>query len=193
VSRGDRVEAMAARLTDTIVRYGFPQSEVDQIVRAYWLGMERRSELTEHHPAQLHPARTMLILLHDCDVRSADVLSAAAVVDTAAPRFAVPESAVTEQLGSAVAEIAAAVPTPQGAGEELLEQLLVAERAVQLVALAERLDFARHLHLLPDENWPREHMLVSAVYLPLAQRTDALLGRRFARWVDAFARRRLER
>ena len=192
MSEVDRAEAMAARLTDTFLHSGVPEGDAHSVVRAYWLAMERRRDLDVEHPMALHPARTVLILFHDCRVRDAAVLSAAAAIDTHASTRAVPCSTLASEVGAGAAQVCADVPVPQVAGEELLEALLIAEHNAQLIALAERLDFARHLHLLPDENWGREHALVRAVYLPVALRADEMLGRRFARWVDAFGRRRLK-
>ncbi len=192
MSVGDRVSAMASRLTDTLTLAGVTAQDSATVLRAYWLAMEtRREQLTEHHAALLHPARSALILFHDVSVRDASLLSAASVLDTHQPVLAPSLGAVEAELGSEVARIAGAVPTLDSAGDELLEQLLVAERDVQLAALAERLDFARHLHLITEDNWAQEHELISSVYLPVAVRTNPLLGRRFAWWVDAFGRRRL--
>ena len=191
MSEVDRAEAMAARLTDTFLRSGIPPSEIDRILRVYWLAMERRRDLDAEHPMALHPARTVLILFHDCSVRDAVVLSAAAAIDTQISMRAVPCALLASEVGEGAAELCALVPAPESAGDELLEELLTADHDAQLIALAERLDFARHLHLLPEENWAREHELAREVYLPLALRTDPMLGRRYARWVDAFGRRRL--
>ena len=182
---------MAARLTDTFIRSGFSSIDVDRVLRAYWLALEHRRGLPEDHPMALHPARTVLILFHDCGIHDAVMLSAAAVIDSTVPRRSVPVDVVAAELGERAAELRTAVPVPERAGEELLEQLLIAEPAAQLIALAERLDFARHLHLLPEENWLREHELIRSVYLPLALRADPMLARRFSRWADSFGRRRL--
>jgi hypothetical protein len=182
---------MAARLTDTFLHSGLSSIDVDRVLRAYRLAMERRRGLAEDHPMALHPARTVLILFHDCGIQDAVILSAAAAIDSSVPKRSVPAGVVAAELGEKAAELSAAVPVPDVAGDELLEQMLIAEPEVQLIALAERLDFARHLHLLPGENWPREHELVRSVYLPVALRADPVLGRRFSRWADSFGRRRL--
>ena len=182
---------MAARLTDTFIRSGLSSIDVDRVLRAYWLALEHRRGLPEDHPMALHPARTVLILFHDCGIHDAVMLSAAALIDSSVPQRSVPADVVAAELGEKAGELKAAVPVPEAAGEELLEQMLTAEPAAQLIALAERLDFARHLHLLPEENWLREHELIRTVYLPVALRADPMLGRRFSRWVDSFGRRRL--
>src|SRR5262245_50060212 len=160
---------MAGRLTETLHSWRTPEADIERITHAYWLALDlRRTRMDEHHPALLHPARSVLILFHDVNVRDARVLSAAAVVDTSAPELEPSRSAVEDRLGPDVVELVAAVPRPTEAGAELLEQLLVAEREIQLIALAERLDYARHLHLISDEGWAQEHALVRDVYLPIA-------------------------
>ena len=191
MSNVDRAEAMAARLRDTFLRSGLAHGDIEQVLRAYWLAMARRRDLADEHPMALHPARTVLILFHDCSVHAADVLSAATAIDTHTSTRAVPCAVLGAEAGAVSAELCAAVPVPEKAGELLLEELLSAEHTAQLIALAERLDYARHLHLLPEENWGREHDFVRSIYLPVAQRSDPMLGRRYARWVDAFGRRRL--
>jgi (p)ppGpp synthase/HD superfamily hydrolase len=191
MSEVDRLEAMAVRLTDTFLHSGLSSIDVDRVLRAYRLAMERRRGLPEDHPMALHPARTVLILFHDCGIKDPVILSAAAAIDSSASKHSVPADVVAAELGERVAELSEAVPVPDEAGDELLEQMLTAEPEVQFIALAERLDFARHLHLLPGENWAREHELVRLVYLPVALRADPMLGRRFSRWADSFGRRRL--
>ena len=67
---------------------------------------------------------------------------------------------------------------------------MVAAEPVRLVALAERLDHLRHAHLRQDlgaarEAWER----ASRVYLPVAERTDRTLARRYASWCRTFPRR----
>jgi (p)ppGpp synthase/HD superfamily hydrolase len=184
---------MAARLTETFLHWKTAQNDADWIIRAYWLAMEkRRVALTEQHPAMLHPGRVILILFHDAGVRATDVLCASALLDSHQPWLAPEPESVRDEMGAAVARLVEAVPAPGRSGEELLEQLLVAEPDVQLIALAERLDFARHLHLITNENWATQHMLIRDVYLPVALRANVLLGRRFAYWVDAFGSRRLQ-
>src|SRR5690606_2415769 len=83
------------------------------------------------------------------------------------------------------------VPLPALAGDELLERLLAAGHDARLVALAERLDHARHLHLRPAAGWRAFHTLACETYLPVALRTDPTLARRFRWWCGQFERRYL--
>jgi hypothetical protein len=75
--------------------------------------------------------------------------------------------------------------------ERLLEDLIVADEAVRRIALVDRLDHARHLHLLPQETWSSFHAQIVGAYAPAAERTHPVLAARFQRWAEAFARRRL--
>jgi hypothetical protein len=59
------------------------------------------------------------------------------------------------------------------------------------IALAERLDHARHLHLMSAVAAAPFHSLIETVYLPVAERSCPPLARRLERWAQAFARRRL--
>jgi (p)ppGpp synthase/HD superfamily hydrolase len=142
---------------------------------------------SDHDPRYLHPARTVLILLADVACRDADVLAAAAFVESLpgpAPR------ADAAALTTRARALFTAVPLPDNAGDELLEQLVTAEPAVTCIAVAERLDHARHLHLMSDVPAASFHASIEAVYLPVAQRACPPLARRLERWARAFARRR---
>src|SRR6185503_3652916 len=104
---------MAARLTDTLRSWHTSETDIERVTRAYWLALDqRRPRLAEHYPALLHPARSVLILFHDVNVREARVLSAAAVLDTSAPELEPDGSAIEARLGRDVAELVAAVPRP---------------------------------------------------------------------------------
>lgn len=137
----------------------------------------------DHDPRYLHPARTIRIMIADGECRSASALAAAAFVDTVDPELA--PSPPAEPLR----RIAEAVPRPDRDGDELLERLVAAEFDAGLVAVAERLDQARHLHMRSDLDWPAFHAQVRSVYAPAARRFSALIARRTDRWCDAFERR----
>lgn len=189
----DRAEAMAARLRTTFLLAGLTEDDATRVESAYRAAMALRSgELPEAHPAYLHPARTALILFHDAGVGAVALLSAGTLVDTKNSELAVPLAEIERLCGARVAHLVAEVPSPDSAGDELLERLLVAPYDVQLVALAERLDCARHVHLLPAEDWRAEHDRVRDIYLPVAERTHPLLARRFAWWLGAFHDRFLD-
>ncbi len=125
---------------------------------AHALAMEPRSRPgdDDHHPLFLHPGRTVLILLRDaarhrlrgdgrcCGHRAED-----------AP-FRLDSGVVREHLGDDVADLVEAVPLPGLEEAGLAEALVTSDEAVRLVALAERLDHARHGHLRDaDDAWRR--------------------------------------
>jgi hypothetical protein len=63
---------------------------------------------------------------------------------------------------------------------------------VRLLALAERLDHARHLHLREPAVRAGFHRSVGEIYLPIAHRTHPRLARRYDWWWRMFRRRFLE-
>lgn len=70
-----------------------------------------------------------------------------------------------------------------------LERLVVASHGAQVVALTERLDHARHLHLRPRDEWEDYHAATCAAYAPVAGRTHPRLGERLDGWCSIFRRR----
>ena len=137
----------------------------------------------DHDPRYLHPARTIRILIADGECRSIDALAAAAFVDT------IDHALAPAPPTPSLARIVDAIPRPVLHGEELLERLVSTDTHTGLVAVAERLDHARHLHMRADLDWPSFHSEVRSVYAPAARRYSALIARRFDRWADAFERR----
>jgi len=157
----------------------------------------------DHDPRLLHPARAVLILLSDDGCRDADVLSAAAFTESLDTMLRPAQEGV---IGERAVRLARAVPVPHdiatlvdaaGAAapgeDDLLERLVSAEPAAAVIALAEMLDHARHLHLRPSLNWRAIHGLVTAAYAPAAARLSPQVGRRLERWAEAFGSRRLTR
>jgi hypothetical protein len=136
----------------------------------------------DHDPRLLHTARTIRIMIADGDCRSVDMLAAAAFVDTIDEELVRPPA-------SALNALVAAVPRPQTAGDELLERLVTASPETCLIAVVERLDHARHLHLRDAPPWRDFHDEIRAVYIPAARRCSASVARRLERWADAFERR----
>jgi hypothetical protein len=147
----------------------------------------------DHDVRLLHPARTVLILLSDTDCRDAATLAAAAFVETLDGTLAAPRSALAMTAGADAVRLMHEVPVPGHDAEQLLERLVSAEDAAVLMALAERLDHVRHLHLRPELDWEALHHEADTVYRPVALRASPRLARRYDRWVESFGRRLLVR
>ena len=177
-----RLREMHGRLERRLDKAGLDARSRARVLEANARALLHRLEVLgdEEHFEALHPSRTLLILLDDCDVAEADVLEVAAGVES--------EHGALLSPGAD----SHAVPTPGASGDALIEELVVAPEAIRLIALAERLDHARHLHLRPATAWAPFHAGIGAVYLPLAQRTHARLARRYDWWWSMFRRRFLE-
>lgn len=185
-----RSGAMAARLRAAALDAGMAPGDVAIVERAFALGLRGRRDLDAEHPDLLHGGRTALILLNDADVRDPVALAGGALLDTRTPARMPRREMVEAELGGEVAALLRSVPMPE-AGDELLEALVTAPPVARLVALAERLDHARHLHLRGTEEWAAAYHATCDVYLPVAARTHPVLARRFRWWCGMFARRYL--
>jgi hypothetical protein len=184
---------MAARLAATAHRAGLDVHGVERVVRLFERVMQHRSSAIpdELDPDHLHPARTALILLDDAGVSTVEPLLAGIALDSRRPELT-PGAATLAAWGAAgAAALLAELPAPDADEEERREALVVASDDARLVALAERLDHARHLHLHPRAEWSAFHRAAARVELPVAGRTNAMLERRWRRWSDAFARRHM--
>jgi hypothetical protein len=188
VTLGLRAEAMGRRLLRTARRLGLDDGSQDVIMRAFELGMAPRLTLDDHHPDHLHPARSALILMDDAAVQDPATLAAALVTETRDASFAIDPARLTD-LGPAVAAVAGEVPGPDTTAERLLESLVAASREARLVAVAERLDHARHLHLRGREEWQAYHATTCSAYAAIADRTDPTLAGRLAWWCTTFSQR----
>jgi hypothetical protein len=85
------------------------------------------------------------------------------------------------------------VPAPAGRDEGLLEELVGLPHDVALIAVAERLDHARHLHFRDRSVWPGFLEQIQSAYLPLSGRVSSGLQTRLARWSRAFEDRYISR
>jgi len=177
-----RLREMHLRLARRLESTGLDAVARERVLHANARALVHRREVLgdDEHFDALHPSRTLLILLDDCDVTDADALTTAALVESEHDRLRV-ES-----------EDAARVPTAASCGDRLAEELLVAPESIRLIALAERLDHARHLHLRAATTWPAFHENIEALYAPIAERTHARLARRYAWWLGTFRRRFLD-
>jgi (p)ppGpp synthase/HD superfamily hydrolase len=182
---------MAASLARTARTFGVDGPGVALLSQAYALAMAPRVEHLDddHHPVYLHPGRTALILLRDAGVTGAEVLAAACVTESEDEIFTLGEGDIRAELGDGVAGLVASLPS---SGSPLwVEDLVSATEDVRLVVLAERLDHLRHAHLrAAGDEWERAvHAEGGAVYLPVAERTNPTLARRYRHWHRTFSRR----
>jgi (p)ppGpp synthase/HD superfamily hydrolase len=180
---------MGAKLAVYATRAGV--DDVELVTDAYHLALQPRlHQLPDvFHHDMLHPARTALILLENAQCRSAVVLAAAQMIESLLPALRVPVHEIAT-LGGQVSKLSETVPDPlaEEAGD-LVEKLVTADRDVALIAVAERLDHARHLHMRPETAWRSYYEQTVAVYLPLARRVHEDLFARFDRWARSFQRR----
>jgi (p)ppGpp synthase/HD superfamily hydrolase len=194
---------MGRRVLRTAGELAVPAAGLELVGTAYHAARRHREACLDddHDPHYLHPGRTALILMLDTGEADPIVLAAAALAETQRPELAAPDEdvwseadgtdgTVREALDRAL-ELRRRVPSPSA--EDLVERLVVAEPALRRVAVAERLDHARHAHMwlegrgdavLLDE--------VERVYEAVARRTHPRLAQRFERWARG-ARRRLGR
>jgi len=190
VTEHGRADAMKRRLARTAGRLGVPEDGVDLVMAAFDLGMAPRlaAALDDHHPDYLHPSRTALILMDDAHVTEPRVIAAALVTETRTPDLAVPAVAL-KRLGAGVVAIVTEVPVHDSQGESLTEWLVGASLDARLVAVAERLDHARHLHLRDRDEWGPYHRITCETYSAVADRTEATLAGRIAWWCTTFKKR----
>lgn len=185
-----RAAAMAERLAIAARRVGMDERGAESVVRAFQLAMRPRIEHLpdDRHPDFLHPARTALILMEDLGVDSPDVVAAGVLAETLYPEFVADPADVD---GRMIRELLRRLPMPAGEGDYLAEALEAAPEAVRLIALAERLDHARHLHLREPDEWAAFHDETCRAYRPVAAETHPTLARRYDWWCRMFARRYL--
>jgi hypothetical protein len=197
----ERAAAMVARVGHEAGRV-MPAADAARVREAVRGALIPRdmTHADDHDPRILAPGRVVRILIADAFCRDADVLCAAAYIDSVDPHLT-GDRAV---LGARAEALRAAVPLPARAfagadgaessaadDDDLVERLVTAGPNVALIALAERLDQARHLHFRPELPWSAFHAQVRGVYIPVAQRVSPPLAQRLQRWADAFERRRL--
>lgn len=188
----DRAEAMGRRLERTARRLGMDVPGRVLLERAFRAAMEpRRAQLQDHHPDYLHPARTALILMDDCGVVDPVVLAAAMLAETRDASLAV-DNGVVEGISAGAARSLRRLPSLDGEGDRLLESLLALAPEDAMIAAAERLDHARHLHLRDREEWARYHATTCSTYAPVATRANPRLAQRLHGWCSTFRRRFLD-
>jgi hypothetical protein len=192
----ERAAAMLERVTAE-ARGVLPEADALFVRAALETCLTFRDDRIEndHDSRLLHPARTLRVLIADAGCRSADALAAAAFVDTVdadlVPKFG--SGAPQQGRFDAAREILVNVPVPGTDSDDLRERLVTAPVDAAVVAIAERLDQVRHLHLRPELPWEEHYAQVREVYFPVARRLAPGLARRLHRWADAFERRLLLR
>lgn len=206
-----RHRSMGERVLREARTRGVPGPGTARLERGLDLAMAPRLALLadDHDPRLLHPGRTVILLLQDTPERDPLVLTAAALLESDDGGLRVSYEAIQNVAGQEVASIIDRIPVPSGGGPVdpegspetghrddtrhlLLEALLDLPVPLARVALAERLDHLRHLHLEGDMGRRRRlHREAEEVYAPLAPRVDPVLGRRYEWWCRMFARRHL--
>lgn len=182
---GGRATAMAERLARTARELGITEAGIGRIVEAFRAAMRPRERIldSDHHPDYLHPGRTALILMLDTELRDPIQLAAGALLETLRPEL------VAHTIDDDIRALLAEIPSPARDGDLLTEALLLAEPAICTIALAERLDQVRHLHLRPREEWEQLHRETEEIYLPIALRTEPTMARRYRWWCRTFRER----
>jgi len=182
---------MALSLRSALRRTGVEEAEANVVERVFRLAMAPRvAQLDDdHHPAYLHPGRSVLILLQDVGEVDPTVLTLAALHESVDVNLSTAPELIAEVLGASASEALESIPLP--GDERLVERLATLAPGVRLAALSERLDHLRHLHMRPDliEHWAATHEEVVYAWLPFAERTHPQVARRYAHWTRLFARR----
>lgn len=181
---------MAERIARASRRAGFGDAVALRARRLFERVIEhRRSAVAdERDPEFLHPGRTAIILTEDLRVLDYACVAAGIALDSLHPERTPDAETLIMWDEHDAARLLGEIPL--GADDEMLtEALVTASAAARTVALAERLDHARHLHLRDAQDWTAFHQDVARLYLPLAARTNATLERRYKWWTRMFARR----
>jgi hypothetical protein len=183
----ERAAAMVERVTleCNAVRIG----DVASVREAVGVALAVRDRLIDHDhdPRYLHPGRTVLILISDGAVRDAQVLAAAAFVESLPGDPQADPSCLHERARALLEE----VPLPDESDDDLLERLITARHEAGLIAIAERLDHARHLHVMRDVEPTPFIDQIDEVYVPAAWRISQKMAGRLERWSAAYRRRRV--
>lgn len=186
----ERAREMIARLDRDWREAGLSPADRGRLVRRAGEVMADRAVRIpdEHHPAFLHPLRTVLLLLEasETDPRAHET---ALVVDSERPGTAEDpqgrEPSEDREDGSASGPAPEALEVFGAPHAERLERLVVAAPWVRRTWLAERLDHLRHLHLWAGPERTRTALdRAEEEEAPLAAREGGRLHRAWADWMD---------
>jgi len=194
---------MEGRVAHAAREAGVSLDGVDGFLRAHRAAMAVRewgenALPSDHHPAFLHPGRTVLILLGDFEETSPRLIAAAALAESRDLDLRVSPGEARQALGGeggeGAFELWGNLPSIQWRGPvdgtepdidaALLEELVLAPSEVQRVAMAEALDHLRHAHLWESaEERRRAATLAREVFEPLSSRVHPTLERRLGWWL----------
>lgn len=184
-----RAVRMAERVRRTAREMGIAAEGVELLATTHERAMAPRLAAIsdDHDPAYLHPGRTAAILLDDLAMVDAEWIAASMLVDTARSDLE-PRGETLQGLPQDVIERSRELPRP--GSQTLVEDLLALEPVALEVALAERLDHLRHIHLWDDtEQASQVYIHAVETYSRVAARSHPKLARRYAWWTRTFARK----
>ena len=186
-----RAAEMARSLEAAVRGTGHDDAEVAVVQKVFTIAMQPRlaSLSDDHHPAYLHPARSVLILTGDVGAVDVIVLVVACVHESRDGSLRAPGPILAETLGPSILTTLDSIPRP--GDERLVERLVTLGPGLALAALAEQLDHLRHMHMREDlmSVWGEVHAEVVGAWLPFSQRVHPRLATRFAHWARTFVRR----
>lgn len=185
-----RAEAMSSSVLAEAAAAGVDEAGRRLLREALDLAMAPRSArlLDDHHPAFLHPGRTVLLMLREGGVRDPVALAAGALHESRDADLRVPADRVTDLGAGAVRDALPQLPPPDD--PRLAERLVTLPPGPLVAVLAERLDQLRHEHLRePVVPWPELLEQTRLVWHPVAARAAPEMARRYAHWLRVFARR----
>lgn len=192
--------AMGQRVRRTAEHAGVDEVGLALVQGCHDVARQRREVRLDddHDPHYLHPGRTALILLLDTGETSATTLAAAILTETHRPDLHLADRAVLEATPESlhtdletVLALRSEIPGPDDPGR--VERLVTAPAEALRVAVAERLDHARHAHMWHEG--PADPAFLEEadeVWIALAERAHPRLGQRYRRWARG-TRARLSR
>lgn len=168
---------MGDRVARTFRTLGLEGEGVRAVLLNHERAMEQRRARLEddHHPAFLHPGRSLIVALDDAGVRDPKLLALLPLMDSVNPELAPDPLEWAEALDR--------LGTPPLAPGASLEALVQLDPESMSVVLSEALDHLRHLHLLDGvERRRRLAERAESLVLPLAGRLGGALDRRLRWW-----------